>query len=180
MTCKTEITKAPIWLEDFQFNNLTEDTTCKIILELWSHNYETDESTIAGYLKLDEQSVRENSGLETWHKIKSADLKDNDFVQLCVKTSVNETTVSHSSHYRVVLDALEDLSFNIKYLFVFNDDETNNADLTVTNNMVLNRTIASSDSLLVTCWTSTLITQEIDKVRDFIVEKQGMSCFDEG
>ena len=72
VTCKTEITKAPIWLEDFQFNNLTQDTVPKIILELWSQNCETDESRIAGYLKLDKQALRDNSDRETWYKIKSA------------------------------------------------------------------------------------------------------------
>lgn len=180
VTCKTEITKAPIWLEDFQFNNLTQDTVPEIILELWSQNCETDESRIAGYLKLDKQALRDNSERETWYKIKSADHDDNDFGQLCVKISVDETMVVHNSHYQVVRDAFKDLSFDIKYLFAFNNDETINAGLTVTNDAVLNLSIASSDSLLAICWISALITQEIDKVRDFIVEKQGMSYFHEG
>lgn len=179
-TCITKLVRLPFWLDDFWFNNLPQNLIPELSLELWIVNHKTDQIEFSGYLTLDEKSVLKNNGLETWYKIKAANPDHNEIGQINVRVSVNETKVAHTNHYQVVSDAFDQLSLDIKYLFAFDDNETNNIGLTTINDLLLKLMIAHSDSLLASSWISALITQEIEKVKDFIIKKHGKSCLYEG
>lgn len=175
-TCNTKLVKMPFWLDEFWFNNLPQNDIPEISLELCITNHKTDQIEFSGYLTLDEKSVLRNNGLETWYKIKAADLDYNDIGQLYVRVSVDETKVAHTNHYQVVGDAFDHLSLDIKYLFAFDDNETSNIGLTTINDLLLKLMIAHSDSFLASSWISALITQEIEKVKNFMIKKHGKSC----
>lgn len=169
-------TKFPFWREDFEVSGLSNHTIPKFFIHLHSRSQDDPKGDkLVGTVILDHTDLKASEDVEKWHKFET----ENGQGSICLKIHMDEVMVAPREYYDDIRRELKSLSCTDLTLMVRSEDEAQRSDLNSISRLFLNMALATSSSELAISWMSALITQEINKIHDFIIEKHGHTCFND-
>lgn len=170
-TSLSKANKSPFWGEKFELAGFSGTETPSVLFRIMgrtANNFERDE--LIGVVELTYPELLAQQYAENWHPFKT----EGGEGSLCVKVDIKELLIVASEYYADLKNNLKKMSCNELALWVISGD-VNHCDLNPMSDLLLSVTLATSSERAVS-WISALITEEIDKLRHFIIKKQGPTC----
>lgn len=176
-TTMSKSTKQPFWGEDFNIPSIPIAVLPDFILRVWKRCSEDPAmDKVMGTVKLSYTDVKENRDTQKWYKLLSGNRETGS---LCVKISLEELMVGVSGHYKELEDVINSIAVKDVASLVLSEKHNQNPEQISISEMVLNIALSKPSPKCTIGLLSTLITHEINKLRNFIVKKRGSAYLSE-